>query len=301
MSDRSSTLLVTLSALLLAGACGTESLSFETLDDGPVAPAAGAATGAGNAGEGGGGNGYGGAVPGPIPTAGAAGSGAPLGGSSSVGGGAGRAGAGGAFGYGGGGASGGTAGAAGTGAGASGNYREGGYAGTQNVLDGEGQVVDGALGYAACGAGGWVSPFVYDAESCTAGSLCTPPCGSAAECPTLTGGPASECRATLLGQLCALPCSGPSDCPAGMACLEDPRFGASCLFTATPANAGCDGGCVTGDGCGGPVSCCEGLVCAPWGSCEAVECLDFAWACPNGDLACCGALVCRDGYCQSPA
>jgi hypothetical protein len=191
-------------------------------------------------------------------------------------------------------------GAGGAGAAAFSEYREGGYAGSQNVVGENGQSVDGSFSYDDCLEAGGASPFVYDTEACTAGSLCTPFCMSDSECPALPGALPSECRASLLGQLCALPCEGPADCPEGMACLEDQRFGPSCLFTATPADAGCDGGCITGEGCGPNTSCCEGLVCAPWGSCEARECLDFAWPCPNTGLPCCGALTCRDGYCQSP-
>jgi len=318
--DRASVRSFTLGSLLLVGACGSESLSFETVG-GPsnpgsggavVPPGVGAASGSGSigcvgsfAGAGAGGQAgvsFGGACgssgvengAGGTATGGVAGSGG--GGRAGAGGTAGTAGA----------AAGGVGGAGATGAGAAAGaaglieYREGGYAGSQNVVAEDGQSVDGSLAYFDCLEAGGNSPFVYDPETCTAGSLCTPFCMSDSECPAHPGALPAECRATLLGQLCALPCDGPADCPAGMACLEDPRFGPSCLFSAAPAAAGCDGGCITGDGCGATTACCEGLVCAPWGSCEARECLDFAWSCPNAGLPCCGTLTCRDGYCQSP-
>lgn len=327
MIDRTFVLCLTLGSLLLVGACGSESLSFETVGS-PGSPGnagsfgqppgVGATGGSGSigcaglAGAGAGGQatsilggscGSGGAVNGAggSSAGGFAGSG---GGFAGAGGTSGSAGAAGASGSGGtaGASTGGAGGAGANGAGAAGpsEYRDGGYAGSQNVVGDDGQSVDGSLAYFECSDAGGRSAFVYEADTCTAGSLCTPPCESDSQCPALAGAPPAECRATLIGQLCALPCDGPADCPDGMACLEDPRFGPSCLFSATPADVGCDGGCISGDGCGATVACCEGLVCAPWGSCEARECLDFAWPCPTAGLPCCGTLTCRDGYCQSP-
>lgn len=322
MIDRASLLCLSLSSSLLVSACGSESLSFETVGD-PGQPGSGGSssepsgaaadggsgsigcqTGFGGAGAGGqAGSAFGGSC-GSGGAGAAAQAGSSSGGSSGTAGG-GQAGAGGASG------SAGSAGTAGSGAGANGGagaagpaplneYREGGYAGSQNIVGEDGQSVDGSIAYSQCLDAGGHSAFVYEPDTCIAGSLCSPPCELDSECPALAGALPAECRESLLGRLCALPCEGPSDCPEGMACLDDPRFGASCLFSATPADAGCDGGCIRGDGCDATRVCCEGLVCAPWGSCEARECLDFAWPCAGVDLPCCGTLTCRDGYCQSP-
>jgi hypothetical protein len=154
-------------------------------------------------------------------------------------------GAGASAGLGGGGSTIGAAGEAGGGgsAGQSG-YLPGGYAGSQDVTGEDGSRITGDAGYFACvGRGeGWVSAFVYQIDTCTAGSLCTPSCGSDADCPTLPGAPAPACRPTLLGDggpQCSLPCEADPECPEGMRCLEESRFARSCMFVDTPWAAEC--------------------------------------------------------------
>lgn len=53
------------------------------------------------------------------------------------------------------------------------------------------------------------------------GSVCAPPCETAADCPALGGalnGP--DCYEVPLGKFCIIPCSFPDDCPEGMQCLS---------------------------------------------------------------------------------
>jgi hypothetical protein len=130
------------------------------------------------------------------------------------------------------------------GAGGVSGFRRGGYAGSSDIIQADGSRGSGDAAYRACTEGNpdWVSPFYYDAASCVAGSLCTPPCVARSDCPSLSSGPAAECRDVLLGNAgrnCALPCEGDEDCPEDMRCLSEPRFGQSCMFWDVPWSADC--------------------------------------------------------------
>ncbi len=182
------------------------------------------------------------------------------------------------------------------------SYQRGGYAGAQNIVGPDGQELQGDLGYYACD-GRVVS--VYDTGAlCEAASLCTFDCATAADCPSIAGGPVAECRASSEGtpvdHVCALPCTVSDECPADMVCAEDSRFGRMCMFPDVRWEPHCPSYCSdTEEECGEGVPCCGGLVCAPWGVCEARECLPFGFECGEGSPGCCDGLTCRDGVCQT--
>lgn len=187
-------------------------------------------------------------------------------------------------------------------------YRRGGYAGGEHVVVTPEGPVDLGNTYSDCtqNSSAYSSAAFWDAPACRAGTLCTPACETNADCPSGgSGAPSSECRAATHpydGTFCVLPCQADADCPSEMLCLSDLQFGMgkTCMFAETPWYPGCKGYCaIDGAECSADVPCCDGLQCAPWGTCEAVQCLEFAWPCDAAGPACCDGLSCRDGYCQT--
>ncbi len=53
------------------------------------------------------------------------------------------------------------------------------------------------------------------------GSICAPPCETAADCPALPGAQNDpECYEVAVGKFCIIPCGLTAECPAGMECLS---------------------------------------------------------------------------------
>ncbi len=195
----------------------------------------------------------------------------------------------------------GTAGSTGEGGYASGGgaaYRNGGYAGGTAIVGPDGQelVADHSL----YGCDTFVATSYDTGDACEVASLCTPLCATDSDCPAFENA-SPVCVASLGGRpACALACSSNADCPSDMVCANDYRLGATCMFPNVRWEPECPGYCAaTEQECGAGVPCCDGLVCAPWGECEAHECLPFSFGCGEGLPGCCDGLTCRDGVCQS--
>lgn len=199
--------------------------------------------------------------------------------------------------------------------GASAEYREGGYAGGEPVVDDNGNKTFRNQ-YELCSG---VSPSTgnnihalsfWNAETCQAGSLCSAHCTTNADCTIELPGPlATECRLIHEGspqKACVLPCQTDSDCEEGMVCGQVSSVVKSCLLPDMPWAPGCTDFCMDESEdsreviCGRDAECCEGLSCSPNGECQARECLPAAWACSENGVACCEGLTCDSGYCSSP-
>ncbi len=196
---------------------------------------------------------------------------------------------------------------AGTG-GTAGYTRGGGYAGAQFVADASGLPTDKQSELASCGAGKR-NLMQYDTDSCSAGTLCTPYCTSDAQCPSHPeAANAPRCEPERgSSPVCVLPCESDAECPSDMFCgLSDSGL-RTCLFGDTIWAPHCDQYCAGTDrsdgtfdpnACGDGISCCEGMVCTPWQTCEVRSCLENAWACGDGLPPCCDGLSCVSGYCS---
>ncbi len=209
---------------------------------------------------------------------------------------------------------GGSNGGASASAGGASSITRAGYAGGMSVVAGTGGG-SGADSWRQselswCWQSGNAARYYYDTASCTAGSVCSPPCNVDADCPTLDGrataciecdkseGGGGDCSPE--GRSCARTCVSEEDCPSDMNCLPDGGGYSVCMFADTPWAPGCEGYCARGDEeCGDGAPCCDGLTCSPWGTCEDRACVDFAWECGEGLPPCCDPFSCIDGFCQS--
>ncbi len=193
-----------------------------------------------------------------------------------------------------------------SGVGGASGYRPAGYAGAQFIVGPTGDRYDAIDRVQACQMEGGYSHSEYAFDACVSVSLCAPPCTTASECPTVPGGPSPECGLEPQGgpgtRSCILPCGADSDCPGGMRCgtATDVGAGKSCMFEDVRWAPHCASYCAsTDETCADDIPCCEGTVCTPWQTCEARECLEFAFKCGEGLPDCCDGLTCRDGYCQT--